>query len=157
MLFKGDFPGMVVHPVILGLKKYRKDDDIVFAIAGAGENWSDFVAWTISEGLSGLENLSGIPGSVGASPVQNIGAYGVEVGDFIHKVECFDLIKREVVTLTAEECKFGYRDSFLKNEGKGRFIVLRVSFKLKPSTIATYLEYGPLKSPLKSTLLPPPN
>ena len=145
VLFKGDFKGLVLHCRIMGRKKYQKDADTMFAIAGGGENWGDFVDWTIGEGLGGLENLSAIPGTVGASPVQNIGAYGVEAGELIHKVECFDLITRETVTFTAEECKFGYRDSFFKNEGKGRYVVLRVSFRLKPSTVAEKLEYGPLK------------
>lgn len=145
VLFNGDFKGLVIHSKILGRKKYLKDEETVFAIAGAGENWSDFVEWAIEEGMGGLENLSGIPGSVGASPVQNIGAYGVEVSNFIHKVECFDILTRDIVNFTAEECHFGYRDSFFKNQGKGRYIVLRVSFKLKPSTEATNLEYGPLK------------
>lgn len=146
VLFNGDYDGLVLHTEIKGIKKYQKDEETVFAIAGSGESWSEFVKWTIEEGLAGLENLSGIPGSVGASPVQNIGAYGVEAGSLIHKVECFDLITREVVTLSASECRFGYRESIFKNEGKGRYVVLRVSFKLKPSTEATHLEYGPLKT-----------
>lgn len=145
VLFNGDFKGLVIKAGVKGIKKYQKDENTVFAIAGAGEAWSDFVAWTINEGLAGLENLSGIPGSVGAAPVQNIGAYGVEVGQYIHKVECYDLFKHETVTLSAEECKFGYRDSIFKNEGKGRYVVIRVSFKLVPTTEAKHLEYGPLK------------
>ena len=144
-LFNGDFKGLVVHPGIKGIKKYCKDENTVFAIAGAAENWPDFVDWTVSEGLAGLENLSGIPGSVGASPIQNIGAYGVEVSSCIHKVECYDLLTHNVITLSAQECKFGYRDSIFKNEGKGRYIVLRVSFRLSPSTEAKNLDYGPLK------------
>ncbi|MCH5238467.1 MAG: UDP-N-acetylmuramate dehydrogenase, partial [Muribaculaceae bacterium] len=127
-------------------KKYLKDEDTAFVIGGAAENWSDFVAWTIDEGLAGLENLSGIPGSVGASPVQNIGAYGVEVGSLIHKVECFDMVTRDTILLSADECKFGYRDSIFKNEGKGRYVVLRVSFRLHPSEKAQNLTYGPLKN-----------
>lgn len=146
VVFNGDFKGLILHSEIKGTTKYQKDSETVFAIAGAGENWADFVKWTIDERMAGLENLSGIPGSVGASPVQNIGAYGVEVGDRIHKVECFDILKREVVNFTAQECKFGYRDSYFKNDGKGRYIVLRVSFKLKPSTEASNLEYGPLRN-----------
>ena len=146
VLFNGDFNGLVLHSKIKGIKKYRKDEATVFAIAGAGENWSEFVEWTLREGLAGLENLSGIPGSVGAAPVQNVGAYGVEAGNLIHKVECFDLITREVLTLSAEQCHFGYRDSLFKNEGKGRYVILRVSFRLKNSDQAEHLEYGPLKS-----------
>ena len=145
VLFNGDFKGLVLHSQIKGIKKYQKDEETVFAIAGAGESWSNLVEWTLNEGLGGLENLSGIPGSVGAAPVQNIGAYGVEVGDVIHKVECFDTITREIVNFTAEECNFGYRDSFFKKDGKGRYIVLRVSFRLRNSSEAIHLDYGPLK------------
>lgn len=146
VLFNGDFKGLVLKSEIKGIIKYPKDNNTVFAIAGAGENWSDFVKWTIGEGLAGLENLSGIPGTVGASPVQNVGAYGVEVGNLIHKVECFDTITRQIVIFTAQQCNFGYRDSFFKNEGKGRYIVTRVSYRLKPSNEATCLDYGPLKA-----------
>lgn len=145
-LFKGNFNGLVIHSEIKGIKKYQKNEETVFAIAGAGENWSDFVKWTLDESLEGLENLSGIPGSVGATPVQNIGAYGVEVGQLIHKVECLDLITREVVTFSNAECKFGYRDSIFKNEAKGRYVVLRVSFRLSPGNEARFLDYGPLKN-----------
>ena len=146
VLFNGDFKGLVLKSEIKGRKKYQKDSETVFAIAGAAEDWCDFVEWTLQEGMAGLENLSGIPGTVGASPVQNIGAYGVEVASLIHKVECFDLFTRETITLTSEECHFGYRDSIFKNEGKGRYVVLRVSFRLKNSTEATNLTYGPLKA-----------
>lgn len=151
VLFNGDFKGLVIHPQIKGIKKYKKDESTVFAIAGASENWSDFVEWTIREHLGGLENLSGIPGTVGAAPVQNVGAYGVEAGQFVHKVECFDLLTQSVVTLSADECKFGYRDSIFKNERKGRYVVLRVSFKLTSTEQATNLTYGPLKD-LESNL-----
>lgn len=146
VLFNGDFDGLVVKISIPGFKTYRKDDATVFAIAGAGEDWSNFVARTISEGMAGLENLSGIPGTVGAAPVQNVGAYGVEAGSLIHKVECFDLVTHQTLTLDAGQCKFGYRDSIFKNEAKGRYVVTRVSFRLKPSEVAENLEYGPLKS-----------
>lgn len=145
VIFNGDFKGLVIRSAIPGKIKYQKDDETVFAIAGCGESWSEFVDWTIEEGLSGLENLSGIPGTVGAAPVQNIGAYGVEVASCIHKVECLDVITKEILSLTAEQCKFGYRDSIFKNEGKGRYIVLRVSFRLKKSSVAQHLDYGPLK------------
>ena len=145
ILFNGDYNGLIIKSLIMGRKKYQKDSNTVFVIGGAEENWSDFVAWTIDEGLAGLENLSGIPGSVGASPVQNIGAYGVEVASLIHKVECFDVVTKETVSFSAEQCHFGYRDSMFKNEGKGRYVVLRVSFKLTPSTVASRLDYGPLK------------
>lgn len=145
VFFNGDFDGLVLHSQIKGITRYDKDENTVFVIAGAGEKWAELVEWTLNEGVAGIENLAGIPGTVGAAPVQNIGAYGCEVGDVIHNVECYDIVTRNVVTLSAKECKFGYRDSFFKNDGKGRYIVVRVSFKLRNSTEATNLEYGPLR------------
>lgn len=145
LLFINEFDGLVLHSKIKGIKRYDKDENTVFAIAGAGEKWTDFVEWSIDQGLGGLENMAGIPGEVGASPVQNVGAYGVEACDVIHAVECFDIESRKVVRFTNEESRFGYRDSYFKHEGKGRFIVLRVSFRLRPDTIAHNLEYGPLR------------
>lgn len=145
LLFAGDYDGLVLHSGIKGIVRYDKNPETTFAIAGAGEKWTDFVEWTLAQGLAGVENLSGIPGEVGASPVQNVGAYGVEAGDVIHAVECFDTLTRRVCRFTAEECRFGYRDSFFKHEGKGRYIVLRVSFRLNPDGIARSLVYGPLQ------------
>ena len=144
-LFNGDYDGLVLHSEIKGIKRYDKDKDTVYVIAGAGEKWPDLVRWAVSEGLSGIENLTDIPGSVGAAPVQNIGAYGCEISSVIHTVECLDIVTRNVVTLTAEECKFGYRDSIFKHEGKGKYIITRVSLKLKNSKTAENLSYGPLK------------
>lgn len=144
LLFIGDYDGIILHSNIKGITRYQKDENIVYAIAGAGEKWTDFVEWTLEQGLAGVENLAGIPGEVGASPVQNVGAYGVEAGDVIHAVECFDLIARKVCRFTAKECRFGYRDSFFKHEGKGRYIVLRVSFRLRNTVLANELSYGPL-------------
>lgn len=145
LLFVSDYNGLVLHSKIKGIVRYDKNEETVYVIAGAGEKWTDLVEWTLKEGLGGLENLSGIPGDVGSSPVQNVGAYGAEAGDVIHAVECFDTVTRTVRRFSAEECKFGYRDSFFKHEGKGKYIVLRVSFKLKPDIIAHNLEYGPLQ------------
>lgn len=145
LLFVRDFDGLVLHSAIRGIRRYDKNQDTVYAIAGAGEKWIDFVEWTLSEGLSGAENLAGIPGEVGAAPVQNVGAYGVEAKDIIHHVECFDTVTRRTVVFTAEECGMTYRDSRFKHEWKGRYYVLRVSFCLRPSDAATSCEYGVLK------------
>lgn len=144
LLFVNDFDGLVLHSAIKGIERYDKDAETAFVIAGAGEKWTDMVDWCIAQGLAGLENLSGIPGEVGASAVQNVGAYGVEAKDVIHAVECFDVDTRKTIRLTAEECRFGYRDSIFKHEAKGRLYVLRVSFRLRPSDIAASLDYGPL-------------
>lgn len=146
LLFTGDYNGLILKSDILGRTAYRKDADTVFAIAGAGENWSDFVDWTVEEGLAGLENLIDIPGEVGASPVQNVGAYGVEAGNLIHSVEVMDVQTGKVERILGSQCGFGYRESRFKHEWEGRYIVLRVSFRLKPSHTAENLDYGPLKS-----------
>lgn len=146
LLFLKDYDGLVLKSAVMGKVRYDKDDDTVYVIAGAGEDWGEFVEWTIENGLAGLENMSGIPGTVGAAPVQNVGAYGVEAGDVIFAVECFDLLTRQTRRFTAEECRFGYRDSFFKHEGKGRYVVLRVSFKLNPDGLGRNLTYGPLRA-----------
>lgn len=145
LLFEHDFDGLVLRSAVKGITRYDKNSDTVFVIAGAGEKWTDFVEWCLGRGLGGVENLAGIPGDVGAAPVQNVGAYGVEAGDVIHAVECFDTFTRETRRFTTGECRFGYRDSIFKHEGKGRYIVLRVSFRLHPDTTARNLEYGPLR------------
>lgn len=145
LLFLKDFDGLVLHSAIKGIKFYKKDGETVFVIGGAGENWAKFVDWTISHDFAGLENLAGIPGEVGASAVQNVGAYGVEAGNLIHAVECFDVISRKTVTFRAEECQFAYRNSRFKTDWKGRYYVLRVCFRLKNSNMAEHLDYGPLK------------
>lgn len=145
LLFLSCYSGLVLHSGIKGIVRYDKDADTAFAIVGAGEKWDDFVNWAIDNNLAGVENLAGIPGEVGASPVQNVGAYGVEAKDVVHAVECFDMQTRKVRRFTNGECAFGYRDSFFKHEGKGRFIVLRVSFKLNPDGVARHLDYGPFK------------
>lgn len=146
LLFAGRFKGLVLRSAIKGITRYDKDKDTVYAIVGAGEKWTDFVDWCIEQGLGGVENMAGIPGDVGAAPVQNVGAYGSEAADVIHNVECFDTVSRKTVTFKAGECGFGYRDSRFKHEWKRRYVVLRVSFRLTP--VAAYvpnLTYGPLR------------
>lgn len=145
LLFLNTFKGIVLHSGIRGIKSYQKDQETVFVIAGAGEKWTDLVDWCIENDIAGLENLAGIPGEVGASAVQNVGAYGAEAGDFIHSVECFDIISRKTLILKGEECKFGYRDSIFKHEAKGKLIVLRVSYRLRYDKYARNLTYEPLK------------
>jgi UDP-N-acetylmuramate dehydrogenase len=105
-------------------------EDFIFIRAGAGENWDDFVAWTVGKDYGGLENLSLIPGTVGAAPVQNIGAYGIEVGNLIENVEVFDVKENAFKNPSRKECGFSYRDSLFKRE-KGRYVITSVLFKLK--------------------------
>lgn len=145
LLFMSDYKGLVLHSAIKGIVRYDKNEETVFVIAGAGEKWGDFVEWCIDQGLAGVENLAGIPGEVGASAVQNVGAYGTEAKDVIHRVECFDTLTGEVVELDNRQCRFAYRDSMFKHAGKGRYFILRVCFRLRNSNIATNLSYGTLK------------
>ncbi|MDE7096015.1 MAG: UDP-N-acetylmuramate dehydrogenase [Muribaculaceae bacterium] len=145
LLFLNPFKGIVLHSLIKGITKYQKNEDTVYVIAGAGEKWTDLVDWCISNEIAGLENMAGIPGEVGASAVQNVGAYGAEAGDFIHSVECFDTMTRKTVLLKKEDCRFGYRDSIFKHDAKGKLIVMKVSYRLRPGSEALNLSYTPLK------------
>lgn len=146
LLFINDFDGLVLHSSIKGIKVYRKNAETTYVIAGAGENWADFVEWCVENDFAGLENLAGIPGDVGASAVQNVGAYGVEAKDYIFSVECFDTETRQTVKFMNHECGYGYRDSLFKKEWKGRYIVLRVSYALREHGQPRHLDYGPLQS-----------
>lgn len=145
LLFINPFKGIVLHSAIKGITEYQKDEETVFVIAGAGEKWTDLVDYCVDHDIAGLENMAGIPGEVGASAVQNVGAYGAEAGDFIHSVECFDVETRKTVTIKKEQCRFGYRDSMFKHEGKGRYIVMKVSYRLRKGTDAANLSYRPLR------------
>ena len=114
LMFESRFDGLVLHSAIRGITTYRKNDDTAYVIAGAGEKWEDLVDYCVDNDLAGLENMAGIPGEVGAAPVQNVGAYGVEAGDRIWNVECLDRETLEVVTIKGEDCGFSYRDSKFK-------------------------------------------
>lgn len=146
LLFVKDFAGLVLHSRIMGLNIYRKDDSTSYLIAGAGEKWTDLVDFCVDNNLAGLENLAYIPGEAGASAIQNVGAYGVEASDCIHSVECYDRLAHKIVTFKHHECAFAYRDSMFKHEGKGRYYVLRVSFRLANTDKASHLDYGPLRT-----------
>ncbi len=145
LLFTDDFKGTVLHSKIDFIEILDETDSRVLVSVGAGVVFDDFCAWAAKEGLWGAENLSYIPGEVGASAVQNIGAYGVEVKDIIYKVYCYDTIEEEFVCFDVDECEYGYRDSYFKRpEVKGRYIVTHVVFALS-RTPDPHLEYGHLK------------
>lgn len=134
------FPGVVLLNRIRGIEAVWETDQSVCVSVGAGEVWHDFVVYALSQGWYGLENLAMIPGSVGAAPIQNIGAYGVEVSQFIDSCEVYCIKTASVITLTARDCQFCYRDSVFKRTLKGRFIVLSVRFVLskKPNVQTHY-------------------
>ncbi len=130
VLFTGNYKGMIVHPEIGGISIEEKKTDYNLISAGGGVKWDSLVEWTVDNGLGGLENLSYIPGSVGASPIQNIGAYGVEVKDTIEKVRAISFEDGSIREFDNSECRFGYRNSIFKQELKGKYLVSRVYFKL---------------------------
>jgi len=145
LLFVSDFDGLVLHANVPGINKIREDRNNVWLEVGAGEDWDRFVAYCVANWYGGLENLSLIPGNVGSAPVQNIGAYGVEVGEFVDQVNGFDLKTFETCQIPASECKFGYRDSIFKHELKEQFVVTSVVFKLD-KFIEYKLDYGDLRA-----------
>lgn len=145
LLFFDTFDGLVLHSTLKGILHYAKNADEHFIIAGAGEKWTDLVDWCVDRGFAGLECMAGIPGEVGAAPVQNVGAFGQEAKDVIYSVECFDTFTRETVTFKNQQCGFAYRYSRFKNEWKNRYFVLRVCFSLKKSELAGEFHYERLK------------
>ncbi|MDD4108242.1 MAG: UDP-N-acetylmuramate dehydrogenase [Prolixibacteraceae bacterium] len=131
MLFTNDFDGLILHPNIPGIKIIKEDRQSVWIETGAGEIWDDFVSYCVESGAGGIENLSLIPGTTGAAPVQNISAYGQEVAEVIETVKGYDLYLNRSVQYSADECKFEYRNSIFKSELKNRFIITSVIFKLE--------------------------
>ncbi|HRX70410.1 MAG: UDP-N-acetylmuramate dehydrogenase [Candidatus Competibacteraceae bacterium] len=130
LVLTGDFAGLVLQVRIAGRELIAENTDAWFVRAGAGEKWHDFVCWTLKQGWPGLENLALIPGTVGAAPVQNIGAYGLEVAERFHRLEAVDLETGEEVLLDRADCQFGYRDSVFKREAAGRYLITAVTFRL---------------------------
>jgi UDP-N-acetylmuramate dehydrogenase len=120
---------LIIRPELQGIEIISEDNQHVTIRAAAGETWDDFVKWCVENNYAGIENLSHIPGTVGAAPIQNIGAYGVEVKDVIEKVEAIELKTNKIVTFNNQSCEFGYRDSFFK-QNKGKYILTSVDFKL---------------------------
>jgi UDP-N-acetylmuramate dehydrogenase len=135
-------PGATLLINIIGQEILRADDNNSWISVGAGVNWHEFVAWTLDQNLPGLENLALIPGTVGAAPIQNIGAYGVEIGEYIDSIEAFDSAAHAFVTLPKEACQFAYRNSYFK-QNPNRFIVTKVVFKI-PKEWQARLQYADL-------------
>lgn len=147
VLFRGDFDGMVIRMAISGKKVTGTMPGKVLLEASAGEDWDDLVSYCVDRGWGGLENLSLIPGQVGSSPIQNIGAYGVELKDHFHSLTAFDKEKKVFVVFDEKGCRFGYRNSFFKREGKDRFVITSVTFSLDKKPVPQ-TAYGSLRSEL---------
>jgi UDP-N-acetylmuramate dehydrogenase len=147
ILFTEDFEGIVLKNNIKGIHVLSETSDTVKIEVGAGETWHEFVTYAVNKGWSGIENLSLIPGSVGASPIQNIGAYGVEVKDVITTVHAVDINTGKSRQFTNAECRFGYRDSVFKQEEKGKWIITKVHFILHKNGLLN-TTYGAIKDTL---------
>ncbi|UOD27910.1 UDP-N-acetylmuramate dehydrogenase [Massilia violaceinigra] len=151
IVLTGDFDGLVLHMAIEGRELAGDagagDSGSVLVRAGAGENWHGFVQWTLAQGLGGLENMALIPGTVGASPIQNIGAYGAEVKDLFHSLSVFDVASGALRTMDAAACRFGYRDSVFKHADGAGLVIVDVTFAL-PRAWAPNLKYAELAQEL---------
>ena len=147
LLFTGDYEGLVVKISIVSIALEREDEQHYYVRASAGEVWHDMVRWCIYRGYAGIENLSLIPGQVGAGPMQNIGAYGVELKDVCNAVEVVDIETGEQHKLSNADCKFGYRESIFKHEYKDRYIITAVHFRLN-KTPRFNISYGDIKATL---------
>jgi len=155
LVLTGDFAGLILHVRIAGRQWVAEDAEAWFIRAGAGENWHDFVGWTLACGWPGLENLALIPGTVGAAPIQNIGAYGLEMAERFQQLEAVDLETGEIATFDRAACRFGYRDSVFKREATGRYLVTSVTFRL-PKRWQPMTRYAELARELEARNLPQP-
>ncbi|WP_312298325.1 UDP-N-acetylmuramate dehydrogenase [Chryseobacterium sp.] len=150
ILLTKDFDGLAIKLNLKGISEENINDHEVLITAKAGENWHEFVMYCLQKNYGGLENLSLIPGNVGTSPMQNIGAYGTEIKDVFVSCQVLDLKNLELTTFDLEQCRFGYRDSIFKQEGKGRYVILEVTFKLTQREHHIKTEYGAIKSELEN-------
>ncbi|PCJ92702.1 MAG: UDP-N-acetylenolpyruvoylglucosamine reductase [Flavobacteriaceae bacterium] len=151
VLITKDLNSLVVHINIKGKKIVEENDNYVIVHIMAGENWHNIVLWAIENQYGGLENLSLIPGNTGTAPIQNIGAYGVELKDIFVSCEALDVATLEIRKFTKEDCKFGYRNSIFKNEGKGKYIITSVNLKLTKKKHQLNTSYGDIVAQLQKS------
>jgi UDP-N-acetylmuramate dehydrogenase len=150
MLLTQDIDALVIHVHLKGKKINKEDDDFVWVESQAGENWHEFVLWTINQNFGGLENMSLIPGNVGTTPVQNIGAYGTEIKDTFVSCEAMNILSQEMKSFTKEECNFGYRESIFKQEAKDKYVITSVVFKLTKRNHKINTSYGDITKELEN-------
>lgn len=149
ILLTKDFEGIVIKLNLKGIQEENTSGNWVYVKAFAGENWHEFIQWNLSRNYGGLENMSLIPGNVGTAPIQNIGAYGVEIKDVLYELEAFEIVtgKRRIFSL--KECEFGYRESIFKNTLKGQYIILSVTFQLTQQNHEIKKAYGAIQNELE--------
>lgn len=149
VLLVEDTPGLVLHNQIPGIEVIKEEGNEVVIAAGGGVIWHELVHWTLDHGLGGLENLALIPGSVGAAPIQNIGAYGVELAQVFERLEALELASGRLHIFGPSDCEFGYRNSFFKQEGKGKFVISRVLLRLTRADHRINTSYGAIQQTLE--------
>lgn len=151
VLLTADVPGLVLHNAIKGIEVVDATaEDAVIIAAGAGVTWHDLVMWSLQQDLGGLENLSLIPGTAGAAPIQNIGAYGVELKDVFEKLEAVSIEDGQLHTFSNADCRFGYRDSIFKNEYKNRYCITKIYLKLSKGAHQLHTGYGAIQETLEA-------
>jgi len=148
LLFTRDIDGLVLKNEIGGIDLVLEEEEYVYIKAGAGESWHSFVLHCLDRDWAGVENLSLIPGSVGAAPMQNIGAYGVEIKDVFYELEAYDLDEQKVYTFSLNDCEFGYRESVFKRKYRDRFVILNVTFRLRKQPVF-HTSYGAIREELE--------
>ena len=151
MLLTKDIEALVLHINLKGIEVVNETTENVIVKVMAGENWHEFVSWCLTHNYGGIENLSLIPGNVGTAPIQNIGAYGVELKDVFVSCEAIDIESQKVKTFTKADCKFDYRESVFKQELKGQYIITSVNFELTKSNHTLHMDYGAIKQQLEAS------
>lgn len=149
ILFTKDYEGFILKNNIAGIEVINEDEDFVYVRAGAGVNWHQLVMYCVNNNYSGVENLSLIPGKVGASPMQNIGAYGVEVKDVFYDLNAFHLHEKNIQRFSSKDCEFGYRESVFKKKFKEQFVILHVTYRLKKNPVFN-ISYGAIEEELSN-------
>jgi UDP-N-acetylmuramate dehydrogenase len=157
MLLTKDIDALVIHIDLKGKKIIKENEDFVWVESQAGENWHEFVLWTIDQNFGGLENMSLIPGNVGTTPVQNIGAYGTEIKDTFVSCEAMTIENQETKTFIKEDCHFGYRESVFKNEAKNQYVITSVVFKLTKHNHKINISYGDITAELAKNSITNPS
>lgn len=156
LLLTGNFDGLVIKNEIKGIARIEEDEDRILIKSGSGENWHEFVMQCVKNDWGGIENLSLIPGTVGAAPMQNIGAYGVEIRETLHEVEAVEIATGNSKTFDREECKFGYRESIFKHEAKDKYFITGVTLKLTRRNHKLNTSYGAIRDILKNNTIEDP-
>ncbi len=151
MLLTKNQKALVIHLNLKGITIVSEDENFAIIKANAGENWHEFILWCLNKNFGGLENMSLIPGNVGTSPIQNIGAYGVELKDHFVSCEALSLESGNIESFNKVDCNFGYRNSIFKQEAKGKYIITSVTFKLTKRNHKLNINYGAIASQLEST------